>query len=157
MPSKSPSAYPWINAIGVFNSCETLERNSFLISSIWIFCSISFCNSLFADFNSEIVISSLEESWFILFPKIPISSLSWRLYFTSKFKFDIFSEILASSRIGLVNLFVTNTIIIVAKTTTTQPTYPRNWLEIATLSRILSKGVRKSIYAPLDIPPDNSK
>ena len=104
--------------MGVFSSWETLERNSFRISSICSFFSMSLCSSLLAVFSSEIV--SLK---FIGHPVKMISqhgrSHHFRRWYIWPQNPDLpcFLESSVSSWIGLVICLESQTARIIPKTT----------------------------------------
>ena len=141
IPSFSPSAQPWISAMGVFSSWETLERNSLRISSISFFFSMSFCSSLLAVFSSEMVFSSVSERILIFSPRTPISFFTLPSYFVSKSRHAIFSEIPASVKIGSVIFLDTNQITILPISTAVRPVQARKRFAIPTLSIMPSFGV----------------
>ena len=148
MHSCSPSAYPWISASGVFNSWETLDKNSLRISSISVFLSLSSFSSLLALFNSDIVRSSVSESWFICSPSWSSSFFPFPWYFASKSSPIMRLDISVSSNTGIVTRFVTKTTVTALKMTAIIPTYVRKRFDIVTLSLILSSGVRIMIRFP---------
>ena len=153
MHSRSPSAYPWIKASGVFSSWDTFDKNSLRISSIWVFFSMSIWSSLLALFSSEIVFSNVSESWFICSPNWSISFSPLIRYFALKSKSVIRLEISVSSRIGSA-IFLDAKLLIIALTITAKiPIYAKKRLDIHTLSRILSKAVRINIRFPSESVP----
>ena len=143
--------------MGVLSSCDTFARNSFRISSISSFFSISRSNSLFAVFSSDMVFSSVFDKSLICSPSKSISFCPRLLYFDSKFKCIICSEISFNSIIGLVILVVKNQISTALTAVAAIPTYAKKRFDTLTLSRILSSGdcIRKRF--PLSSIPHISK
>ena len=158
MHSWSPSAYPCISANGVFNSWDTLDRNSFRIRSISSFFSMSFFSSLFALFNSEIVVSNVADSIFICSPNS--STSFWRLfglYFASKSSSAILFEIFVSCRIGPVIRRLTKIARMAQQTVAMTATYAKNSLAIITLSLILANAVRINTRLPSSKVPHSTR
>ena len=153
MLSIRPSAYPWIKAIGVFSSWDTLDRNSLRMASICSFFSRSFFSSVLASFNSASACSSVSDNIFMLFPRTPTSSSVFTSYLAVKSSSDIRFAIFVSTVIGPRKRLLTKYITTNPISAATREIYRKNWFDSAALSVMLEKEARIKIWSPfLNVP-----
>ena len=124
------------------SSCDTFDRNSLLISSIFVFSSRFFCSSLFAVFSSEIAFSSVSLIRLKFSPSCPISFRPPLVYFALKSRFAILAEIYVSSFTGFAILCESHPMRIIPTSPVRSIVYRINSLEILAFMRMLSIGMR---------------